>query len=89
MKFQKFSDLLKGYMKRRKLTQILLAEKANVSRSYVRDVVGKNNKLGSKEVVEKLIIALELTKEEERIVWMTWLYSKGHEDLMIYFSKFL
>lgn len=85
MKFKKTSEILKKYMEEKGLTQYALAEKSNVSRSYISDILAeKRNDSGSKEAIEKLIIALELGEEEEREIWINWLAGKGHHKLMGY-----
>lgn len=85
MEFKKMSEILKKYMKDKKLSQYALAEKSGVSRSYISDIVGeKRSDSGSKEAIEKILLALELSEEEKREVWINWLAERGHIELMKY-----
>lgn len=87
MEFQEFAQLLKSIMKKKNISQYELAKKSGVSRSYISGIVGKEKDIGSKEAIQKIVTALCLEKTEERELWMTWLYARGHEDLMLYIKK--
>lgn len=87
MEFQEFSILLKRVMAEKKISQYELAKKSGVSRSYISGIVGKEKDIGSKEAIQKIITALTLKQEEERELWMTWLYARGHKELMIYIKE--
>lgn len=87
MEFQEFSQLLKSIMKKKNISQYELAKKSGVSRSYISGIVGKEKDIGSMEAIEKIVIALNLEEIEERDLWMTWLYQRGHKNLMTYFKQ--
>lgn len=87
MMIENFSDLIRRYMKERNISQRTLALKSGVSRRYITDIIGGTQDTGSLEAIEKIMTALELTKEERINVWANHLYAKGYVELVLYLQE--
>lgn len=79
-------EVLTRILKTRKITQKDLCEKIGIAQGYFADIK-RGRRVGSEEIIQAIVEALLLTKEEEFSVWVAWTYERGHKKTMEYFFK--
>lgn len=81
-----FGKTLGRLLKKRKITQKELCGKLEISPGYLSDLK-KGRRIGTEELISKIVEMLVLTREEELEIWISWTYERGHKPTMDYLLK--